>query len=57
MYNIDPDAGRYCSVRRQLELEHCFHIKDISGYYYLIARISHEGLQGLEKVSKKLSSK
>jgi len=25
MYNMDPDASRYCFVRRQLELEHCFH--------------------------------
>jgi hypothetical protein len=33
IYNIDPDAGRCCFVRRQLELERCFHIKDISGYH------------------------
>lgn len=54
IYNIDPDAGRYCFVRRQPELECCFHIKDISGYHVPYCQDILQGITRTGQVSKKL---
>jgi len=49
MYNIHPNTGWYCFVRRQPELEHCFHIKDISSYH---VPYCHNILQGVTKTGQ-----
>jgi len=59
MYNIDPDAGRYCFVRRQPELEHSFHIKDVSSYHIpyqdILQGVTRTG-QSLQETIKQLTN-